>query len=600
MTASPRRITRTAAGLVALGLLFGAAALVRPGRVFYSPDEGAKYLQLRGMGGSPFRPCRILYPGEARDAARFYYPARAETVLCSSRIYPYTDPAGRVQTNWPPWFAWIARPLYLTLGMRGLYILPWLGSWLVLALAGRLAATVEPEARPWCVAALALASPLLFYSVMFWEHTPALALQLAALACALPAGARRFPPILRGLTVAALLLGAVVLRREAVFLAAALGAALAWTAGRQMSRPRPWVLILAAAACLLLFAAVPVLLPGRTAGDLWATLYRLADLRAWPQLVPHFFNVFLALREEGPLAASLYRCGQAGLLLILVNAAWPRARRPGVFCAGAWLVALPALGLALTPIRYRALHSLLLSAPWALLALLPAPAPTPRSITERRLRAVALACAAFYFAGTWPTHRAHGGLEWGSRYALALTALLTILGATAWVRWRGARGATLRVTAALLLLAGALSLARGLRELTLTRRELGRIQTALAVTSGPIVTDAWWMGASLADLFLSRELYTLAAPGELRGWLRSAGADAATLVYASYTPLPGIAVEREQGRLVPEGAEVVCGMTLARYRVAAPAASDRTRAYSGASTARGANARTEATHAAGE
>lgn len=55
------------------------------------------------------------------------------------------------------------------------------------------------------------------------------------------------------------------------------------------------------------------------------------------------------------------------------------------------------------------------------------------------------------------------------------------------------------------------------------------------------------MGASLADLFLSRELYTLAAPGELRGWLRSAGADAATLVYASYTPLPGIAVEREEG-----------------------------------------------------
>lgn len=51
---------------------------------------------------------------------------------------------------------------------------------------------------------------------------------------------------------------------------------------------------------------------------------------------------------------------------------------------------------------------------------------------------------------------------------------------------------------------------------------------------------------------------------------------------------------------MPDGAEVVCGMTLARYRVAAPAASDRMRPYSGSSTARGANARTEPAHAAGE
>ena len=562
-------------------VLHAVVWLNMPCGTFYSPDEGGKYLQLLGMGSHPLQSCQLVYPGLEKDPAMFYYPSRAELAVCSTRIYPYADAQGRVRTNWPPWFPFATQPFLALLGFRGFYLVPFLAGCLALWMTGGLAAAVAPRARLLALAAFALSSPLLFYGLTFWEHTPALALQLAALWCVGPwsspreggGGFRAVRPVAAGL----LLLGAIALRREALFFAVALGCAYVLQNGkswlRLWTRRKRLALGLASAAVLSLLAAGPWLLPGRTGMDLWMVLHRVADPGTWLFLPTHFFDVFFLRNEGSPLPIVLRWIGQVGLLICLGNAFWPRARRPGGFLAGFLLVMPCALFMAFTPIRYRAFNSLVLSAPFVLFALMPSAPDGDRPAGERFLRTVAGLFALLFLFATLPAHRGHGGLEWGSRYALILICMLSALGAASvWRGWasvsgRGWMRAGLGLLVALSLWTGLASMVRGVRELVATRRNLGGIQDALLAQPAPIVTDCWWMAASLTDLYARRELYTIAAPEELRGWLDTVGRDVSSFVYASYEPLPAAVRFREKDRLESAGREIVCGMGIETYRV---------------------------------
>ena len=570
-------------------VLHAVVWLSMPVGTFFSPDEGGKYLQSMGMGRHPLRPCQLIYPGQEKDPAWFFYPARAELAVCTARIYPYADAQGRVQTNWLPWFPLAAKPFLALLGPRGLYVIPLLAGWLALWMTGGMAAAIEPRARLLALAAFALSSPLLFYGLTFWEHTPALALQLAAMGCVWPRSIPREGGrgILAFRLVAAvlLLMGAIALRREALFFAVALGGAHVLLNGRSWlhhwARRRRLILGCASAAVLLLLAAGPGLLPDRTGMDLWMALYRVADPGTWLFLPTHFFDVF-CLRNEGSLLPMVLRwIGQVGLLICIGNAFWPRARRTGLFLAGVLLVMPCALFMAFTPIRYRAFNSFVLSAPFVLFALMPSAADGNRSAAERFVRTVAGLFALLFLFGTLPTHRGHGGLEWGSRYALVLCCLLSALGAVnVWRRWaavsgRGWMRAGLGLLVALSLWTGLASMVRGVRELVATRRNLGGIQDALMAQPAPIVTDCWWMAASMPDLYVRHELYTVASPDALRVWLDTVGRDVSTFVYASYEPLPAAVRFREKDRLESAGRDVVCGMGLDAYRIVA--ASERMR-----------------------
>lgn len=572
---------RAIVGFILLCTLFTLVWLHLPARNFLSPDEGAKYMQMRGMSNNPFEPCRILYPGIGKDPALFYYPARAESTLYS--LYPYVDPDGRVQTNWLPWFPWITKPFFAWLGPRGLTLIPLLTGLLGLWLAGAVASRLEPRARRLTLAAFGLATPLLFYSLTFWEHAPALLLQLLALLYALPretqANPTRFSTFLRVATIAALLAAAIALRREALFFAAGLGIAAGWQQGAARLRiPPRWRipgLCLALAALVLLLVLPPWLLPNRTGLDLFVSLYRAVHIDTWFSFGTHFFNVFFLLNEEeSPLPHLLRWTGQIGLLICIANALWPRARKPGVFCAGILLVLVPALFLAATPTRYRALHSLVLSAPFVLFALLPAPAPQPRPAAERLVRTTTILFAVFLLLVTLPAHRAHGGLEWGARYAFVLFTLLPAIGAVNVCRWlaspaaRGWKRIGMHGLVLLALLLGSVSMVRGVRELGLTRRDLGRIEAVLAAKAGPIVTDWGWLASAITDLYLQREVYTLDENDELHGWLDAIGKNEPFFLYASYEPLPEKSLRREKDRLEPVAHEVIYGLDITTYRIA--------------------------------
>ena len=573
---------RALAWFGALCALFAAVWLRMPARTFYSPDEGAKYLQMRGLEGNPFRPCRLFYPGIAQDPEMFYYPARVQMEMGIAKIYPGADAEGRVQSNWLPWFPLATKPFFAWLGPRGLYFIPLLAGLFALWLTGAVASVLDPGARRMALTAFALASPILFYCVTFWEHTLALVLQLGALFCVRPRSAmeneRRPAFAIRMMVTAAMLLGAIALRREAMFFAAALATALLlqdWRAGmHRLFRWRIPLLVAALVGIILLLILPPWLLPDRTGIDVFTTLQRFILPETWRHIPTHFFDVFFLLNEEeSPLPSLLRWPGQIGLLACLANFFCPRARRPGIFGIGVLLVLLPAVFMAFTSIRYRALNSFALSAPFVLFALLPDSAPGVRSAAERFIRTTVLLLAVFYVGGTLPSHRGHGGLEWGSRYALALFSLLTAVGMANVLRWmkspdaRGWRRVGMQGIVLCSLLVGSLSIVRGVRELRMTRLDLARTEAALSAKAAPIVTDFLWMAAALPDLYMAREIYTIATPDEIHGWLNKIGQGEPAFVYASYEPLSEEALFREKDRLESMADEEVCGLTLTTYRV---------------------------------
>ena len=566
----------------ALCVLFAAVWLRMPARTFYSPDEGAKYLQMQGMDAHPFRPCHLFYPGIGKDPEMFYHPARVQMEMGIAKIYPGADAEGRVQTNWLPWFPLATKPFFAWLGPRGLYFIPLLAGLFALWLTGAVASVFDPGARRMAFMAFAVATPILFYCVTFWEHTLALVFQLGALFCVTPRGAMNYEgrtaATVRMMAAAAMLLGAIALRREAMFFAAALSAALLlqdWRAGlRRLFRWRIFLLIAVPMGAILLRVLPPWLLPNRTGMDVFTTLYRVTLPETWLHIPTHFFDVFFLLNEEeSPLPALLRWPGQIGLLACLVNFFHPRARRPEAFGIGVLLVLLPAVFMAVTSFRYRALNSFALSAPFVLFALLPEPMPGARSAAERFIRTVALLLSVFYFGGTLPSHRGHGGLEWGSRYAMALFSLLAAIGMANVLRWmkspdaRGWRRVGMQGIVLGSLLAGSLSVVRGVRELRMTRLDLARTEDALSTKTAPIVTDFLWMAAALPDLYMAREIYTVASPDEIHGWLNKIGPGGPSFVYASYEPLSAKTLAREKNRLEPVAHEEVCGMGISTYRI---------------------------------
>lgn len=582
-TGSPGWGAAAAIGFVAISVLFTVVWLRMPCRNFFSPDEGAKYLQMRGMEGNPFQPCQIIYPGAVKDPALFYYPARGELAVRGFQLYPAVDSEGRIETHWLPWFPLITKPFFALLEHRGLYAVPLLAGLLALWLTGSLAAKLEPSARPLALAAFAMASPLLFYSLTLWEHTLALVFQLAALSCVLPKtemeGKIGVAKVLRHIAAVALLVGAIALRREAVFFAVALGFALGFQNGtarlRQMiGRRKISSLCVGLVAIALAIASYRFVFPRRTSLDVLLAFYHASRLENWLYLDTHFFNVFfLWLYEDGGMPAALRWSGEAGLLACIVNFFWPQIRRLDVFCVSLLLVMRSALYLIITPLRYRSLHSLVLSAPFVLFSLLPEPTPRPRSPAERFVRTVALLFALIYLFITLPTHREQGGMEWGSRYALVLFSLLTAIGAVNVSRWFTSTSACgwkrlgMQGLVVLTLLLGAASGVRGILELRKTRNDLVNIESTLAGKPGPVVTDFLWLGSTVPDLFMKRELYTLASPGEISGWLDAIGKDEPSLVYASFAPLAENTMFRNEGRLEPVAHEFVCGMEITTYRI---------------------------------
>jgi len=170
---SPRRwlLLSTAAVLLMQTALFVHSAGTRG---FATGDGGVKLWQVQGLRHSGRLNAPLDYPGAIYDPAHDYTPFVPPWFLWQNdRPYSeYTSP-----------FIWLSAPLYAWFDHAGLLILPWLSGGLLVIVTAWLAWRLTPNR----LAALAplivgLGSPLLIYSLEFWEHAPGALLAAFALA----------------------------------------------------------------------------------------------------------------------------------------------------------------------------------------------------------------------------------------------------------------------------------------------------------------------------------------------------------------------------------------------------------------------------------
>lgn len=155
---------------VASTLLFG---YVGPLNGFWSTDQGVKLIQVQSLLLNKFSSSALIYPGAAIDTDDRVSPLRGQYYQHDGHTYAMFSDA----------FALISSVPFFFFGFAGLYLFP-LVSLATLSLICTCIARPLLGSRGALLLALALTltSPLLFYSVIFWEHLPATLLTTLALA----------------------------------------------------------------------------------------------------------------------------------------------------------------------------------------------------------------------------------------------------------------------------------------------------------------------------------------------------------------------------------------------------------------------------------
>lgn len=516
-------------------------ALMPLGPVFWSPDEGGKYL-LVGQLAAGFGPgAALAYPGAGVDPTLDHVPL----------LYWLGD-SGAIYSWWPVWFPLISAPFFGWLGMAGLYVLPLAGSLITAFLVYRALFSLGPApgrgVASVAAGLVALTTPLFFYTFTFWEHTLQVALILAAFYLLVNDNSvARLPsrPFLAGICLGL----AIYLRLESVIFVLAAGLAMIlWGT----TAPGTWVQRLgglvkqrAAFGIGLLLAVTPLFLFNglveghwlgrRYASDVAAALERAADpSSSWAmRLLP-------ALAVGGtdhngvtlqPLLAWLFVLAW-GLMLAapwLLRRGWAVP----VFVAGFTLVGLSGLALV-DPTPYASVHGLVLIAPaisfgtWALVV---PDAPTRRwgwlAVTSL------LGYLLFSLLAGWP---GQGGLQWGPRYALPLYPVWIIAGTLGLFGQLRAADEAARLSgrvmlglALLMVGIGAGFQIRGVTKMAETRMDLGggAAQLLALPPDTLLITDVNYLALSMPAVYTTHTLLfdsAVFAEGGISGWSQRAGA----------------------------------------------------------------------------
>jgi len=193
MTSSQRlrwpapRATVVLAVVVAVTVLtFWAAAAART-RGSATGDGGVKLWQVQGILHSGQLDAPIDYAGAKYDPDHKYSPF-------VSPWFFWQD--GKPYSEYTSPFIWASVPLYALFNHAGLLIIPWLSGVLLVILSAWLAWRVRPDR--WAALAplvVGLSSPVLVYSLEFWEHTPGAMLAGLAIAAMVKALDSRRAPI---------------------------------------------------------------------------------------------------------------------------------------------------------------------------------------------------------------------------------------------------------------------------------------------------------------------------------------------------------------------------------------------------------------------
>lgn len=202
--------------LIIIAIFFAAAIAVLPRESFWISDCGNKFIQTENFLKTG--KINIDYPAGNVDPEMKYFP------YCGHHFFKKDD---KIYSFYPAYFPLISAPLYKLAGYAGLYLLPALSA-IAIALLTILTARFCGIKKWLPLAGLAsiFATPAVFYGMVFWEETPAVAFSALALLLAIKAIRKSQKAPLFLIMSGILLAISTILREEGYIFFAALAAAV--------------------------------------------------------------------------------------------------------------------------------------------------------------------------------------------------------------------------------------------------------------------------------------------------------------------------------------------------------------------------------------
>ncbi|NIN65088.1 MAG: hypothetical protein GTO63_10375 [Anaerolineae bacterium] len=467
------------------------AFLVLPRDAFFSSDEGLKFIQLQNFVRKGWRDFTLDYPGRGLDPDLRHVPINNPPPLIQD---------GRIYAVYPVFFPLVATPLYRLLGYAGLYVIPLTAGLLTLVITYQIA-RLAGGGGPSSIVVLGLCSPLIFYSLVFWDHT--LGTLLATLALLLVVSSLQRPRRLF------LLLGGVVIglgiwvRSELYVMAIAMPLALLLLGTGRLTR-LVWLClgILGALVPLWLFQFVVY---GDFIGPHVSHVSWLSEqLPATTDRVAIVYHTLLE-GNSSPAMSFLYIMAFAASAL-LVRAPRIRTSRLLIIIAFATLV-LATIPNLIEASRGRPLGGLITTAPFLVFGFA-----TLLDSSVRRCNAFLLALSIAYIALVSLLTPVDPGLQWGARFLLPVLPPLAVLATNNFGALRTLRGrSTSGLLGACFVSVVALSFfvqLSGLRTLHIIKTtDQQLIRDTAQIDPIHILSDEWGYAEYVAPLFYEKQFF---------------------------------------------------------------------------------------------
>jgi hypothetical protein len=532
------------ATLLLSAIVYGATLASLPVDTFWVTDNGNRFIQAESLLRSGFSTLAIEYPARPIDPQLHFFPTGGfHFLILGERVYSFYSPL----------FSLLAAPL-LAVGPETTRLLPLAGGLASIVIVFLLARANAVPAAPAALLA-ALASPIWFYSVVFWEHTLALALGTGALLLLMGAPGRR-EAIAAGLMLAA----AALLREEAYLLGAGVGAAML------LSIPKRRVLLPAAisAATVLLPAALLNLRAWGHPLGLHAAIYNQFSRESADVIGEKLSNYYVYLLEWSPNQTHVI-VSMMPLLLLAAAGVLPRSRATDLTKAVALLLfGLTATAIALflwqtaDPLRQTLYFQGLFGAfPLAAIFLL-----SSRSLwslsEEFRFMMITLLVASVL---TLLLLNQQGiGIIWGPRHFLGLVPLLVVLALSAMrLASEAAPALVKRILWSGFSLVAAASFAIQLHGIWLleskTRHMAVVLDTARSSAAPVVMTDVFWLPEELGALFYEKPILYVSTEELLRSAISRTAAVGVRKVLFITSPEFG-QIPRQQLRPIAEASVI--------------------------------------------
>ncbi len=529
--------------LVVTAVIFGVISWLLPHDSFWITDGGNKFILIRNLAQTGST--NIVYPAADIDPEGTFFPDGG---------FHFQRVNGGFQSFYPPYFPWLCAQLFKFGGAAAVFALSLISGlvciWLSLGIAKTMRLAVPV---PLLTATTAFATPLLFYSLVLWEHTFSIVFAAAALLLILKV--RFFSVSTKAIYwyIAAGLLLAVssFFREESYILFGAVGLALLL-----MRTP---LRSLAALGVSWALAMLPLWwyqyhvyghVLGSHALGYQALSQKIHVSGVWEQIFLKITNlyVFLFKFQAGAPPPDL-----TGALLIiplvllaLVSLLLPEKKFKFMMtamllplCAGCVLILTVMLFRNDDPIINTLFTQGLLTAVPLLTVLLAG----ARQLWKEQpvFRFILLTWAIFTLTVCVFLNQGELGLIWGPRHFLVLMPLLMPLAVYALIRLkdagRGSLGQVVFIAAV-----GMFALATAIQihgVVTLYRKKQASSQVVEAIKKNPdpvIVTDIFWLGEDCGAIFFEKKILQIDSDHELQRLilkLREKGVETFTLVLSS-------------------------------------------------------------------